>query len=64
MPTDKISSRTSGRTTPKTPLARRLHARALRERLDRQIQAEELRRKRAEEMRRRLRLGLLFLSGD
>jgi len=40
-----------------------LHARALRERLDRQIQAEELRRKRAEEMRRRLRLGLFFLSG-
>ena len=56
------SGRSGDRTVPSTPLARRLHARALRERLDRQIQAEELRRKRAEEMRRRLRLGLLFLN--
>jgi hypothetical protein len=51
--------RSNKRNTPRTPMARRLHAQTLRARFDRQIADEEKRRERAEELRRRFQRGML-----
>ena len=51
--------RSNERTTPRTPLARRLQPQTLRARFDRQIAEEEKRRKRVEELRPRFQRGML-----
>jgi hypothetical protein len=59
MPRHQIRQQVVERPTPTTPLARRARAQALRARLDRQIEGEEGRRRRAEELRRRFQRGML-----